>query len=164
MEAVHAYALSDVRDIYLEASKAVLYYNIWKVMRRKILKVWDCIKMFSEKQLFVGYKLSSAHGLCGVQEQRTRTYRKESIWHHRHRKNLQLYKIWSEVSNCCQSELQKGFEGPLTNTFQVRNGKKKQDYKVTRFSGNSKVECDMALVVCRKEPSMKNAPNPKLNC
>lgn len=39
MKVVHAYALSDVGDIYQEASKAVLYYNICKNEGKKILKI-----------------------------------------------------------------------------------------------------------------------------
>lgn len=63
MKSVHAYALSVVRDIYLEASKALLYYYIWKVMIEKMLTTSRCslrINPFSHCKL-------SAHTInCSV--------------------------------------------------------------------------------------------------
>lgn len=51
IKADHAYAFSDVRDMYLEASKAV-FTTISESNEEKKNKIWDCIKIFSEKQLF----------------------------------------------------------------------------------------------------------------
>lgn len=80
MKAVYTYALSDVRDTYLEASKAVLYYNIWKkIMRKQSLKYDAALKCSLTNNSFIHYKVSSAHGVNSMQKQCTHRYRKESI-------------------------------------------------------------------------------------